>query len=96
MNNTFIESINKNLVANNGKLSFDFILSLVDKGTVQYLHPTPTMRLCIISLESGHEVLGKAQVLDASNDVEEIGNKVAYDNALSDIWVTIGSIAKVL
>ena len=96
MNNIFISKIKKNLDENNGKLSFPFIQSIVEEGTVQYLHPTPNMRLCIITLSSGHEVLGKAQVLDSANDVEAIGNKVAYDNAVSELWGTIGNIAKVL
>ena len=84
------------LEQNSGKLTFPFLQSLVETGTVQYLHPTSTMRLCIITLESGHEVLGVAQVLDPANDIEELGNKVAYDNAIGELWGTIGSIAKAI
>lgn len=91
-----VDSIRANLAENSGKLSFPFIQSVAESGTTQYLHPTPNMRLCIISLSSGHEVLGMAQVLDAANDVETIGNQVAYDNAIGELWNVCGSIAKVI
>ena len=52
------------------------------------------MRLCIITLSTGHEVLGKAQVLSAANDIEQIGNQVALTNATNEIWTLVGSIAK--
>ena len=82
------------LTENSNKISPKFINNLVGMSSVQYLHPTPNMRLCIITLPTGHEVLGKAQVLDASNDDEDIGNKVALTNATNEIWALVGSIAK--
>jgi len=81
------------LAANDNKLRPDLLQSEVDKGTVTYLHPTPNMRLCIIKLEAGHEVLGMAQVLDATNDVEEIGNSIAYADAVNKLWPVLGAIA---
>lgn len=82
------------LAENSNKISPNFINNLVDMSSVQYLHPTPNMRLCIITLPTGHEVLGKAQVLDSTNDVESIGNSVALTNATNEIWTLVGSIAK--
>lgn len=84
------------LETNEGKLSFPFIKSLVDAGTVTYFQLSPNMRVCIIKLESGHEVLGKAQVLDAANDIEALGNEVAYNNAVNEVWAVAGNIAKVV
>lgn len=89
-----IERIQLALKANNNKLSPDFIGSLVLEGEVKHFQLTPTMRVCVITLPSGHEVLGKAQVLDPANDVESIGQAVAYDNAVNELWMSIGSIAK--
>lgn len=91
-----IDAIRKELKRNDGKLSFKFITDLADSGETTYLQPTPNMRLCVITLPSGHEVLGKAQVLDAKNDDKYIGNKVAYDNAVNELWAVCGSIAKVV
>ena len=91
-----IEQVREELKSNKGKLSFPFISRLAEEGTITYLHPTQNMRLCIITLKSGHEVLGVAQVLDASNDVEEIGNNIAYSNAVNEVWKVIGAIAKAI
>ena len=54
------------------------------------------MRVCIIRLATGHEVIGVAQVLNKNNDVEEIGNAIAEKNAVMQLWSTFGAIAKVL
>lgn len=90
----FVSGIKAELAANNGKLSYPFIRSVADSAATLYLHPTPNMRLCILTLPTGHEVLGKAQVLNAANDIEELGNKVAYDNAVNELWALCGTIAK--
>lgn len=91
-----IDSIAKELDGNNGMISFAFIEGLVEEGTVQHFHLTDNMRVCVIRLESGHEVLGKAQVLNAENDNQEKGEQVAYENAVGELWAVCGSIAKAL
>lgn len=88
------QSIIDELAENSNKISPTFINNIVAQSSIQYLKPTHNMRLCIITLPTGHEVLGKAQVLDASNDVEQIGNSVALTNATNEIWALVGSIAK--
>ena len=88
------QSIIDELAGNSNKISPLFINNIVAQSSIQYLKPTPNMRLCIITLPTGHEVLGKAQVLDAANDVEQIGNNVALTNATNEIWALVGSIAK--
>lgn len=88
------QSIIDELAGNSNKISPAFINNIVAQSSIQYLKPTPNMRLCIITLPTGHEVLGKAQVLDVSNDVEQIGNNVALTNATNEIWALVGSIAK--
>lgn len=88
------QSIIDELAGNSNKISPTFINNIVAQSSIQYLKPTPNMRLCIITLPSGHEVLGKAQVLDASNDVEQLGNSVALTNATNEMWALVGSIAK--
>ena len=88
------QSIIDELAGNSNKISPLFINNIVAQSSIQYLKPTPNMRLCIITLPTGHEVLGKAQVLDAPNDVEQLGNSVALTNATNEIWALVGSIAK--
>lgn len=82
------------LAANSNRISPILINNIVAQSTVQYFHLTPNMRVCVITLPTGHEVLGKAQVLDSTNDVEAIGNSVALTNATNEIWTLVGSIAK--
>ena len=82
------------LSSNFNKISSTFINSIVSQSTIQYFQLTPNMRVCVIILPTGHEVLGKAQVLDVANDVEEIGNKVALTNATIELWALVGTIAK--
>ena len=90
----FLNEIKLEIENNNGKLSFPFIMNVANSAQVTHIQPTPNMRLCILTLPSGHEVLGKAQVLDSINDVKEIGEKVAYENAVNKLWSVCGSIAK--
>ena len=81
-------------IANNGgKLPISFINEEVDNATVIHTQLTPNMRVCVIRLESGHEVIGVAQVLDAANDVETIGQEVAFTNAKNELWKVFGAIA---
>ena len=79
--------------SNAGKISVDFINEQVSAGTTTFAQLSPNMRVCLIRLKSGHEVLGVAQVLDASNDNEIIGNEVAYTNAKEQLWKVFGAIA---
>ena len=88
------ELIKTELVNNSNKLSEQFVDEIVSRSEVLYLQPTPNMRICIITVPSGHEVLGVAQVLDINNDVESIGNSVALQNATNELWKTLGSIGK--
>jgi pimeloyl-CoA synthetase len=87
------DNIKANLEANNGRISCDFIKNLAENAEVIYLHPTPRTRICVMTIYSGHEVVGYARVLDPKNDVEEIGNRVAFENAKNELWNVCGSIA---
>lgn len=90
----FTKAIFNELVENNNKLSKAFIDSIASTASVNYSRPTPNMRICVLTLPTGHEILGKAQVLDESNDIEELGNQVAYNNAVNELWSLCGTIAK--
>jgi len=86
-------NVKEAIASNNGKLSYKFIVDEVANGTTTYTQLTPNMRVCVIRLQSGHEVIGVAQVLDAANDVESIGNEVALTNATNELWKVFGAIA---
>ena len=79
---------------NDGKIPYSFIQEQVANATITHHRLTPNCRVCAITLESGHEVIGVAQVLLASNDDAAIGQKVALQRAEDMLWATLGSIAK--
>lgn len=86
--------IKEDMEANNGKISPVLVDEIAHEAEVVYVHPTANTRICVLRLQSGHEVVGIAQVLDAKNDVESIGNQIAYNRAKDQIWSVLGNIAK--
>jgi len=89
-----IELIKDGLATNGNKLSAKLIDRLYLSSKITHVQPTPNTRVCVITLPTGHEVVGYAQVLDAANDVEEIGQRIAEENAKEEIWGLCGAIAK--
>ena len=96
MGMTFQMILKEAMNNNGGKIPFGFIQSMVAAGEVIHLHPTANTRICVIKLTTGHEVVGYSQVLDAKNDEKAIGQKIALDNAIDELWSVFGSIAKVI
>lgn len=89
--------ISDSLEKNNNRIlssTIDSILDM-DETIINYHRLTPSMRVCVIILPTGHEVIGVAQVLNAKNDVKAIGNKIAYNDAKEKLWEVVGSIAKI-
>ncbi len=95
MNKT-IRRLKKELDQNMGKISLTFIENELNSAKVTHAQVTPNTRVCVITLLSGHDLVGYAQVLDAKNDVKLIGQEVAYNNAKEKAWNVFGSIAKVI
>lgn len=92
------ELIKKELIKNSGKLSPTFIESIANHPDIKITHAqlTPNTRVCVVTLPSGHDLVGYAQVIDAKNDIESIGQEVAYKNAIGQLWSVCGTIAKVV
>jgi len=95
---SLLKSIEHELDRNGGKLSPKFIDTIANNSLNKVTHHqmTPNTRVCVVTLYSGHELVGYAQVLDAENDVELIGQEVAYKNAIEQLWSVCGNIAKVV
>ena len=93
-----IEAIKAELEKSSGKLSLEFINSYLQHPKTKVTHKqlTPNTRVCVITLTTGHDLVGFAQVLNAENDVELIGQEVAYKEAAEKIWPTLGAIAKAI
>ena len=95
---SFATELKNDLSKNCGKISPSFINKYLNDSDTKVSHAqlTPNTRVCVITLTTGHDLVGYAQVLDANNDVELIGQEIAYNNAKEEIWSMFGSIAKVL
>ena len=81
---------------NNGKLSPAFIEAKAEEADAEYAKVGDSVRICVLTLPTGHKFVGKAMVLDPANDDEAIGNKVAYNDAKEQLWSHFGGLAKLL
>jgi len=93
-----IEYLKTELEQNVGRIPLSMISNILNSPNTKVTHKqiTPNTRVCVITTLYGHDLVGYAQVLDAKNDVELIGQEVAYDNAKEQLWAILGSIAKVI
>jgi len=93
-----LELIKNELKRNNNKLSKDFIDTVLFNKNTKIHHAKVgfSTRVCVITLPSGHELVGYAQVIDTKNDNELLGQEAAYNKAKEQIWTILGTIAKTL
>ncbi len=71
------------------KLSLEGIKSKIVNHTFTTL-PSGKTIVCEIILKNGFSVRGESSVVDISNFVQEIGEKMAYKDAVSKIWLVEG------
>lgn len=70
------------------KLTKEFLESEIDK--VEYNRFGETNTHCTITTKSGFSFTGESACVDPANYNEDIGNKIAYDNALDKMWMPYG------
>ena len=93
---TMLNDVADELQENNGKLSPDFIEKKGKEADTEYAKVGDSVRICVLILPTGHKFVGKAMVLDPANDNEAIGNGVAYNDAVEQLWQHFGGLAKLL
>lgn len=59
-------------------------------ASVIYTKLSPKITHCIITLENGFQVTGESACVDPANYNQEIGEKIAYENAFDKIWAVEG------
>ena len=64
------------------------------KSTDFYVHPGSQLTICIITLLNGFTVTGESACADPSMFNEEIGQRIAADNAKKKIWPLMGYALK--
>lgn len=90
----FYKELKRVTQGNGNFIPSSFIDEQVEKATVTYVQPTKNTRICILTMETGHEVVGYARVLDSDNDDAVKGNLIAFNNAKNELWSVYGTIAK--
>jgi len=73
-------------------------LSRMQKKVVaeEFINPasTPHMTICVLSLENGFSLVGKAAPADPTNFDLELGKKFAYEDALRQLWPLEGYLLR--
>ncbi|WP_373767242.1 Gp49 family protein [Glaesserella sp.] len=66
------------------KLTLEDIQSVIVKA--EYHRLTDKLTTCVLTLQNGYTVTGESACIDATNYVQEIGEKIAYENAMNKVW----------
>lgn len=56
--------------------------------------PNTTTTVCALVLKNGYVVVGKSASISMENFDEELGKKIAFDNAREQIWALAGFAIK--
>lgn len=59
-----------------------------------YVFPGTTVTVCALTLRNGFNVVGESAAASPSNFDEEIGRKIARDNARNKIWALEGYLLR--
>lgn len=55
-----------------------------------HVFPGTTLTVCALTLRNGFHVVGESAAASPENFDEELGRKIAYDNARNKIWALEG------
>lgn len=59
-----------------------------------YVFPGTTLTVCALTLRNGFQVTGESAAASPSNFDEELGRKIARDNARNKIWAFEGYLLR--
>ncbi len=59
-----------------------------------YVFPGTTTTICRLTLTNGYSTIGESAAVSLENFDEEIGRKVARENAREKIWALLGFLLK--
>jgi hypothetical protein len=75
------------------RLTPEFIDSIPSTGSY-YVFPGTQLTVCCLTLKNGFTVTGESACASPENFDEEIGRKIAHENARDKIWVLEGYLLK--
>lgn len=56
----------------------------------EWIRPTGTVTICQLTVDNGYSVRGESACVNLENYDEEIGNRIAYDDAFRKLWPLFG------
>ena len=56
------------------------------KSEMYYVFPNTTVTICLLTLQNGYTCTGESACVSAENFDEELGEKIARENARDKIW----------
>lgn len=65
-----------------------------DDLTSYYVFPNTTLTVCCVTLRNGYTVTGESACADPDNFNKELGQKYAFEAAVSKIWQLEGYLLK--
>jgi len=74
------------------RVTKEYIESRITKRVFTKLPFSATVTLCHIDLDNGFSVRGESACVNPANYDQEIGEKIAYDNAFSKLWAFFGFV----
>lgn len=73
------------------KLTLNYIKSLI--VNVEYQRFGDTLTVCVLTLRNGFTVTGESACINKADFNADIGQQVAYNNAVDKIWQLEGYLA---
>ena len=81
--------LNYEVLMMKNSVTMEDILSEI-QDTTYYVFPNTTVTVCLLTLKNGYHVLGHSACVDPANFNKELGEKIAYDNAVDKCWELLG------
>lgn len=69
-------------------------IDAVIKAEAYHVFPGTTMTVCALTLRNGFQVVGESAAASPENFNEEIGRKIARDNARNKVWALEGYLLR--
>jgi hypothetical protein len=76
------------------RLTPDMIDAVAHKPAQFYVFPGTTLTVCCLELRNGFTVTGESACASHENFDEELGQKIAYQNAKAKVWQLEGYLLK--
>lgn len=74
------------------RVTKEYMESRIARKVTSKLPFTETVTICHLELDNGFSVRGESACVNLANYNQEIGEKIAYDNAFQKLWAFFGFV----